>query len=104
MFHSARKRLDGFFARNRSAHVSFAIVCLALFCASPIGAQVVAQYDFEDGTVMGWGSFNGASNPVNSTAAAYTGTHSLLTTTGSGGAGGPSIPMSRSEERRVGKE
>jgi endo-1,4-beta-xylanase len=70
------------------------MLCLALFGASPIGAQVVAQYDFEDGTAMGWGSFNGASTPVNTTAAAYTGTHSLLTTTGSGGAGGPSILMS----------
>ena len=90
MLHSAIKRLAGF-ACNRLAPVSSAILCLALFCASPIGAQVVAQYDFEDGTAMGWGSFNGASTPVNSTAAAYTGTHSLLTTTGSGGAGGPSI-------------
>ena len=57
-------------------------------------AQVVAQYDFEDGTAQGWGSFNGASTPANSTAAAYTGTHSLLTTTGSGGAGGPTILLS----------
>src|ERR1019366_9569784 len=93
MLHSAIKRLAGF-ACNRLAPVSFAILCLALFGASPIGAQVVAQYDFEDGTAMGWGSFNGASTPVNTTAAAYTGTHSLLTTTGSGGAGGPSILMS----------
>src|ERR1019366_9903498 len=94
MLHSARKQRLAAFASIRIAAVSSAVLCLALFCASPIGAQVVAQYDFEDGTAMGWGSFNGASNPVNSTAAAYTGTHSLLTTTGSGGAGGPSIPMS----------
>ena len=70
------------------------ILCLWLLCASPIHAQVVAQYDFEDGTAQGWSSFNGASAPVNSTAAAFTGTHSLLTTTGSSGAGGPSIPVS----------
>lgn len=54
---------------------------------------MVAQYDFEDGTTQGWTSFNGASTPANSTAAAYTGTHSLLTSTNSGGAGGPSISM-----------
>src|ERR1035441_3722772 len=91
MFHSARKRFGGF-ARNRTNPAAFVILCLALFGVSPMGAQVVAQYDFEDGTAMGWSSFNGASTPVNSTAAAYTGTHSLLTTTGSGGAGGPSTP------------
>lgn len=56
-------------------------------------SQVVATYDFEDGTTQGWTSFNGASTPVNSTAEAYTGTHSLLTTTGSNGAGGPSISL-----------
>jgi len=67
------------------------ILVLALLCASHLGAQVVATYDFEDGTVQGWSSFNGASTPVSTTAAAYTGTHSLLTTTGATGAGGPSI-------------
>ena len=65
----------------------------ALLCAAQLGAQVVATYDFEDGTTEGWGSFNGASTPVNTTAAAYSGTHSLLTTTNSGGAGGPSISL-----------
>jgi endo-1,4-beta-xylanase len=74
--------------------VSGVILCLSLLCASPIHAQVVAQYDFEDGTAQGWTSFNGASAPVNSIAAAFTGTHSLLTTTGSSGAGGPSISVS----------
>ena len=49
-------------------------------------------YDFEDGTAQGWGSFNGASTPTNSTAAAFSGTHSLLTNTNSSGASsGPSI-------------
>jgi len=71
-----------------------AILALTLFGARPIGAQVVAQYDFEDGTTQGWGSFNGASTPFNSTAAANTGTHSLLTSTNSGGASsGPSISL-----------
>lgn len=54
-------------------------------------AQVVATYDFEDGTAQGWTSFNGATAPANSTAAAQSGTHSLSTTTGSTGQGGPSI-------------
>jgi endo-1,4-beta-xylanase len=54
----------------------------------------VATYSFEDGAADGWTSFNGATTPVATNAAAYTGSYSLLTTTGSGGAGGPSIPMS----------
>lgn len=90
MFHPARRRPNSF-AWNRLAPVSGIVLCLALFSGSSANAQVVAQYDFEDGTAQGWSSFNGASTPANSTAAAFTGTHSLLTTTGSGGAGGPSI-------------
>ena len=62
-----------------------------MFGAASAGAQVVATYDFEDGTAQSWASFNGATTPVSSTAAAYSGSHSLLTTTGSGGQGGPSI-------------
>jgi endo-1,4-beta-xylanase len=58
-----------------------------------LGAQTVATYGFEDGTADGWSSFNGASTPVASSDAAYMGSDSLLTTTGSGGAGGPSISM-----------
>ena len=70
------------------------LVLLAFFALRPAAAQVVAQYDFEDGTAQGWGSFNGASTPVSSTAAAFSGTHSLLTTTNSGGASsGPSITL-----------
>ncbi|MGB2637850.1 MAG: endo-1,4-beta-xylanase, partial [Candidatus Acidiferrum sp.] len=41
----------------------------------------------------GWTSFNGASTPVATTAAAYSGSYSLLTTTNSSGAGGPSISL-----------
>lgn len=59
----------------------------------PAAAQVVATYDFEDGTAQGWTSFNGASTPASTTAAAYSGSHSLLTTTGSAGQGGPSINL-----------
>lgn len=61
--------------------------------AMELHAQTVATYDFEDGTTQGWTSFNGASTPTNTTAEAYSGSHSLLTTTGSGGAGGPSIAV-----------
>ena len=35
--------------------------------------QMVATYSFEDGTADGWTSFNGASTPVATTAAAYAG-------------------------------
>jgi endo-1,4-beta-xylanase len=69
---------------------------VALLVAGPVAAQtgqIVAQYDFEDGTAQGWGSFNNATTPANSTAAAFTGTHSLLTTTNNSGAGGPSIAL-----------
>jgi endo-1,4-beta-xylanase len=93
MFCSARKRVCCI-SWNRLSTASGVVLCLSLLCASSIHAQVVTQCDFEDGTAQGWTSFNGASAPVNSTAAAFTGTHSLLTTTGSGGAGGPSILVS----------
>jgi endo-1,4-beta-xylanase len=73
--------------------IALCMLILAYSALSPANAagQVIATYDFEDGTTQGWSSFNGASAPVNSTAAAESGTHSLLTTTGSSGAGGPSI-------------
>jgi len=69
------------------------MVVLALFCATSLWAQTVATYSFEDGTADGWTSFNGASTPTATNAAAYAGSYSLLTTTGSGGAGGPSISL-----------
>jgi endo-1,4-beta-xylanase len=56
-------------------------------------AQTVATYNFEDGTADGWGSFYGASTPVATTADAYAGSYSLLTTTASAGHGGPSISL-----------
>jgi endo-1,4-beta-xylanase len=79
---------------NRIAPVSFLSVVFALLFARHLSAQTVATYSFEDGTADGWTSFNGASTPVATTAAAYAGSYSLLTTTGSGGAGGPSISLS----------
>ncbi len=68
--------------------------CFALLVISPASAQVVATYGFEDGTADGWTSFNNASTPVASSAAAEAGSFSLLTTTSSSGAGGPSILLS----------
>ena len=60
---------------------------------APGQAQTIATYGFEDGTADGWVSFFGASTPVASSAAAYSGSYSLLTTTSSSGSGGPSIPL-----------
>jgi endo-1,4-beta-xylanase len=82
---------------SRKARLIFYVIAVCMFglayalLPSLAAAQVVATNNFEDGTAQGWVSFNGASAPTNSTAAAESGTHSLLTTTGSGGAGGPSI-------------
>jgi endo-1,4-beta-xylanase len=76
---------------RRLSILAFAI---ALLAAYPAEASVVANYDFEDGTVQGWTSFAGSSTPTNTTAAAFSGTHSLLTTTGSTGSGGPGISLS----------
>lgn len=69
------------------------ILAVLLVAAAPAWAQTVATYSFEDGTADGWTSFNGASTPTASNEAAYTGSYSLLTTTGATGAGGPSISL-----------
>ena len=79
--------------RSTQTWLSRAVFSALILCGVPMFAQVVATYDFEDGAADGWTSFNGASTPTNSMAAAYTGTHSLLTTTNSSGAGGPSIAL-----------
>jgi endo-1,4-beta-xylanase len=71
----------------------FAAITLLAVSSLPAAAQVIATYDFEDGTAQNWTSFNGASTPASTTAAAYSGSHSLLTTTGSSGQGGPSINL-----------
>src|SRR5581483_6218538 len=76
-----------------TARVRVALISIALAGFATASAQVVATYDFEDGTTQGWVSFNGASTPANTTAAASSGTHSLLTITNSSGAGGPSIVL-----------
>src|ERR1017187_3805316 len=80
-------------SRNRLAHLSWVIPVLVLLCANYLGAQTVATYNFEDGTADGWTSFFGASTPVATTAAAYSGSYSLLTSTSSSGTGGPSLSL-----------
>ena len=78
----------------RSALVSFCLLLSTVLWSNPGTAQVAAQYGFEDSTPQGWVSFNNASTPVNSTAAAHSGTQSLLTTTNSSGSSsGPSIKL-----------
>jgi len=80
-------------SQNPLACIAGVIFVLSFLCATTLNAQTVATYSFEDGTADGWTSFNGASTPVATNAAAYSGSYSLLTTTGSTGAGGPSIPV-----------
>ena len=72
---------------------AYLAVGFALLVAAPLNAQVVATYDFEDGTADGWVSFSGATTPVATNAAAYSGSYSLSTTTSSTGTGGPSIDL-----------
>ena len=72
----------------------YLLLATALLGFVPLSAQTVASYDFENGTAQGWTSFNGASTPVASNAAAYSGSYSLLTTTNSSGnSSGPSINL-----------
>ena len=67
----------------------FAILLLGLV---PVSAQTIATYDFENGSTDGWGPFYGANTQVSTTAAAYTGNSSLLSTTTSG-ASDPAISL-----------
>ena len=75
-------------------YLGIVVLSSALLSGYAARASVIATYDFEDGTVQGWTSFNAASTPANTTAEAFSGTHSLLTTTSSTGAGGPGISLS----------
>ena len=84
---------------HRTLHYSLtAKLCLvfvsAIFCGAQLSAQVVATYSFEDNTADGWTSFFNASTPVATSAAAYSGSYSLLTSTSSTGTGGPSLNVS----------
>ncbi len=81
------------FAEKKIASLFCMLSLFTFVFAGHLGAQVVASYSFEDGTADGWSSFNGATAPVATNAIAHGGSFSLLTTTGSGGAGGPSIVL-----------
>ncbi|MGC1087239.1 MAG: endo-1,4-beta-xylanase [Candidatus Acidiferrum sp.] len=78
---------------RRIAPVSFVLTVCVLLLAGNVHAQTVLTNNFEDGMADGWTSFNGATTPVATTAAAYSGSYSLLTTTSASGAGGPSISL-----------
>ena len=95
MFHTSRDYNKRSSLQNRIAIAVQVILVFALLGASHLGAQTIVTYSFEDNTADGWTSFNGASTPVATTAAAYSGHYSLLTTTNSSGASsGPSISLS----------
>jgi endo-1,4-beta-xylanase len=64
-----------------------------IFGGGYLRAQVVASYDFENGTAQGWIPFYGSSTPAATNAASYTGSYSLLTSTSATGTGGPSISL-----------
>jgi endo-1,4-beta-xylanase len=72
------------------------LLCLTAFVAvlacGSATAQVVATYDFE-GSADGWIPFFGSSTPTPTTAAAYNGSYSLLTSTSATGTGGPSVSL-----------
>lgn len=70
------------------------VVNVVLWTGALARAEVVAQYDFENGT-QGWSGFFGATVAV-SGAAAQAGNQSLLATTNSSGTGGPSIAATSS--------
>ncbi len=93
MFHKSMEYRKRNSLQNRIAIASLAVLVLALLGASRLSAQTGATYNFDDGTADGWTSFNGASTPVATNVAAYSGTYSLETTTNSGGQGGPSISV-----------
>ena len=86
MFSSAPVR------RVQHALHTFALTVLALLSCSSAHAQVVAQYDFEDGSLQGWTSFCGASI-ANTTEVAESGTHSLKVTGRTQNCAGPSIEL-----------
>jgi endo-1,4-beta-xylanase len=80
-------------ASRRFGTFLLAAALITIFSAIDAHSQVVATYDFEGGSADGWTSFNGASTPVPTNVAAYTGSYSLLTTTGASGQGGPAVSL-----------
>ncbi len=89
--------MSGAFVPSRTIRCAWRMIamCMLILAYSTLSstyaaAQVVATYDFEDGTAQGWGPFfNGTA--ANSTAKAFAGTHSLLVNTSSIGTGGADI-------------
>src|SRR3954469_14078883 len=77
----------------RALRILAFVASAACLLAPALRAQVVATYDFENGNAQNWVSFFNSSTPVSTSAAAYSGSSSLLTTTGSGATGGPSISL-----------
>ncbi|WP_263352124.1 endo-1,4-beta-xylanase [Acidicapsa acidisoli] len=92
MFHPSEGRTQAS-TPNRNHPVLWLVTAFLLLCSTSLRAQTVATYSFEDGTADGWTSFFGASTPVATNAAAWTGSYSLLTSTSSTGTGGPSISL-----------
>ncbi|HMG84304.1 MAG TPA: endo-1,4-beta-xylanase [Terracidiphilus sp.] len=80
-----------FVRQNRVIFIVCGVIAFSILCVAQTNAQTIATYSFEDGTAQGWTSFNGASVPINSTLLSEDGSHSLLTTTGATGQGGPSV-------------
>ncbi len=66
-----------------------------LFLASPLRAQVVATYDFEDGTAQGWSPFGSPTlaNAMSPVSDPDGGSHALLVTNRTSGFMGPSIDL-----------
>jgi len=79
-------------SRPRCWTLWVSIAVFAFLVVRSADAQVVATYTFESGT-QGWTGFNGANVTGTSTVSDVAGTQSLVTTTNSGGAGGPSIAV-----------
>jgi len=86
-----------FSSDHKPGFVRFAFYAAAalalLLMASPLQAQVGGNVRLRGRYGAGWTSFYGAVGPTNTTAAAYTGTHSLMTTTSASGTGGPQINL-----------
>ena len=93
MFHTFGDSNQRLSSQNQIAIVTRLLLVLAVLGATHLGAQTVVTYNFDDGTADGWTSFDGASTPVATNAAAFSGSYSLLTTSNSSGQGGPSISV-----------
>ena len=64
--------ISSVFARqNRVNLLVCSVIAFTILCVAQANAQTVATYSFEDGTAQGWTSFNGASVPAATNAAAY---------------------------------